>query len=82
MVGEPACSRGKKSALLLSRNDAYRYLSKAMVAEITTTIRAISVEVRMGRRAGLTSSCVGWDEMIDANRFATACRGGPAAIRA
>lgn len=44
--------------LLLSRNDAYHYLNKFIVAEITTTIRGIPVEVRMGRREGLPSSCV------------------------
>jgi mRNA interferase MazF len=44
--------------VLLSRNDAYQYLSKFVVAEITTTIRAIPVEVRMGSREGLPSPCV------------------------
>ena len=44
--------------LLLSRNDAYQYLSKFIVAEITSTIRSIPVEVRVGRREGLPSSCV------------------------
>jgi mRNA interferase MazF len=43
---------------LLSRSDAYDYLSKFIVAEITTTIRAIPVEVRVGRREGLPSACV------------------------
>ena len=49
---------GRRPVLLLSRNDAYRYLSKFIVAEITTTIRTIPVEVRAGRREGLPSSCV------------------------
>jgi mRNA interferase MazF len=49
---------GRRPVLLLSRNDAYQYLSKFIVAEITTTIRAIPVEVRMGRREGLPSSSV------------------------
>jgi mRNA interferase MazF len=44
--------------LLLSRNDAYQYLNKVIVAEITTTIRSIPVEIRLGRREGLPSSCV------------------------
>jgi mRNA interferase MazF len=44
--------------LLLSRNDAYQYLSKFLVAEITTTIRTIPVEVKLGRREGLPSPCV------------------------
>jgi mRNA interferase MazF len=49
---------GRRAVLLLSRNDAYQYLSKFIVAEITTTIRAIPVEVRLGRREGLSSPCV------------------------
>ncbi|HTX35453.1 MAG TPA: type II toxin-antitoxin system PemK/MazF family toxin [Bryobacteraceae bacterium] len=49
---------GRRPVLLLSRNDAYRYLSKFIVAEITTTIRAIPVEVKLGRREGLPSPCV------------------------
>jgi mRNA interferase MazF len=49
---------GRRPVLLLSRNDAYQYLGKFIVAEITTTIRAIPVEVKLGRREGLTSSCV------------------------
>ena len=43
--------------LLLSRNDAYQYLNKFIVAEITTTIRAIPVEVKLSRREGLPSAC-------------------------
>ena len=49
---------GRRPVLLLSRNDAYQYLSKFIVAEITTTIRAIPIEVRVGRREGLSSTCV------------------------
>jgi mRNA interferase MazF len=49
---------GRRPVLLLSRNDAYQYLNKFLVAEITTTIREIPVEVRIGRREGLTSPCV------------------------
>jgi mRNA interferase MazF len=44
--------------LLLSRNEAYRYLSKFVVGEITTTIRSIPVEVRIGSREELASLCV------------------------
>jgi mRNA-degrading endonuclease toxin of MazEF toxin-antitoxin module len=43
---------------LLSRNDACQYLSKFIVAEITTTIRAIPAEARVGSREGLPSPCV------------------------
>jgi mRNA interferase MazF len=49
---------GRRPVLLLSRNDAYRYLSKFVVAEITTIIREIPVEVRVGIREGLPSPCV------------------------
>ena len=49
---------GRRPVLLLSRNDAYQYLAKFIVAEITTTIRSIPVEVHLGRREGLPSSCV------------------------
>ncbi len=49
---------GRRLVLLLSRNDAYQYLNKFIVAEITTTIRAIPVEVRVGKREGLPSACV------------------------
>ena len=49
---------GRRPVLLLSRNDAYQYLSKFIVAEITTTIRGIPVEVRVGRREGLPAACV------------------------
>ena len=49
---------GRRPVLLLSRNDAYRYLSKFIVAEITTTIRNIPVEVKMGRHEGFPSPCV------------------------
>lgn len=49
---------GRRPVLLLSRNDAYEYLNKFLVAGITTTIRAIPVEVRIGRREGLSSACV------------------------
>jgi mRNA interferase MazF len=49
---------GRRAVLLLSRDDAYEYLGKFIVAEITTTIRAIPVEVKIGRREGLPSPCV------------------------
>lgn len=49
---------GRRPVLLLSRNDAYQYLNKFLVAEITTTIRAIPVEVKVGPREGLPATCV------------------------
>ena len=49
---------GRRPVLLLSRDDAYSYLNKFVVAEITTTIRNIRVEVLLGRREGLSKACV------------------------
>lgn len=49
---------GRRPVLLLTRDDAYAYLNKFIVAEITTTIRNIPVEVPLGKRDGLTAPCV------------------------
>jgi mRNA interferase MazF len=49
---------GRRPVLLLSRDDAYSYLNKVIVAEITSTIRAIPVEVPLSRRDGLAKPCV------------------------
>ncbi len=49
---------GPRPVLLLSRNAAYTYLNKVIVAEITTTVRGIPQEVSLGRREGLPRSCV------------------------
>jgi mRNA interferase MazF len=49
---------GKRPVLLLSRDDAYEYLSKFVVAEITTTVRQIPVEVPLGVPEGLPKRCV------------------------
>jgi len=52
---EPA---GRRPVLLLSRNDAYSYLTKFVAVEITSTIRRIAVEVLLGRAEGLPTKCV------------------------
>jgi mRNA interferase MazF len=52
---EPA---GRRPVLLLSRNDAYGYLSKFVVAEITSTIRQIATEVLLGEDEGMPRVCV------------------------
>src|ERR1051325_3957931 len=44
---------GRRPVLLLSRSSAYRYLAGFIVAEITTRIRSIPQEMRVGRREGL-----------------------------
>ena len=49
---------GRRPVLLLSRNDSYQYLNKFVVAEITTTIRYIAIEVPLGPREGLSKKCV------------------------
>ena len=52
---EPA---GRRPVLLLSRNDAYNYLSKFIAVEITSTIRRIASEVALGEEEGLPKLCV------------------------
>jgi mRNA interferase MazF len=52
---EPA---GRLPVLLLSRNDAYSYLSKFIAVEITTTIRRIASEIPLGEEEGLPAVCV------------------------
>ena len=52
---EPA---GRRPVLLLSRPDAYSYLKKFVVAEVTTTIRNIPAEVPLGKREGMEKLCV------------------------
>jgi mRNA-degrading endonuclease toxin of MazEF toxin-antitoxin module len=49
---------GRRPVLLLTRNSAYNYLNKFIVVEITSTIRDIAVEVRLGPAEGLPSECV------------------------
>ncbi len=49
---------GERPVLLLSREDAYEYLHKFVVAEITTTIRRIPIEVSLGPGEGLPRPCV------------------------
>lgn len=49
---------GRRPVLLLSRDQAYRLLSRVTVAEVTTTIRQIAVEVPLGRAEGLPKPCV------------------------
>ena len=44
---------GRRPVLLLTRTPAYAYLAKVIVAEVTTTVRGIPQEVRLGRREGL-----------------------------
>ncbi len=49
---------GRRPVLLLTRNDAYPYLNKFIVVEITSTVRDIASEVRLGPIKGLPKECV------------------------
>jgi mRNA interferase MazF len=49
---------GRRPVVLLSRNSAYEYLTRVIVVEVTSTVRAIPVEVPLGRGEGLSTKCV------------------------
>ncbi len=49
---------GKRPVVLLSRDEAYPIRNAVCVAEITTTIRNIPVEVFLGPEDGLPKRCV------------------------
>lgn len=49
---------GRRPVLLLSRNDAYDYLSKFIAVEITSTVRGIASEIPLGEDEGLPRPCV------------------------
>lgn len=49
---------GRRPVLLLSRDQVYRILKRATVAEVTTTIRNIPVEIELGPEEGLTRASV------------------------
>lgn len=49
---------GRCPVVLLSRNEAYAVRNAVTVAEVTTTIRDIPVEVALGKEDGLPKSCV------------------------
>jgi mRNA interferase MazF len=44
---------GRRPVLLLTRTSAYAYLNKVIVAEVTSTIRGIPEEVKLGQGEGL-----------------------------
>lgn len=48
---------GRRPVLLLSRPQAYNYLSRFIVAEITTTVRGIPQEISLGSAEGLPEPC-------------------------
>jgi mRNA interferase MazF len=49
---------GRRPVLLLSRDEAYRVRNAITIAEITTRIREIPVEVSLGTEDGLPKKCV------------------------
>ncbi|MFZ5471087.1 MAG: type II toxin-antitoxin system PemK/MazF family toxin [Myxococcota bacterium] len=49
---------GRRPVLLLSRDQAYRILTRVTVAEVTTTVRHIPVEVPLGAEEGLPRASV------------------------
>lgn len=49
---------GRRPVLLLTRDAAYRYLNKVIVAEVTTTVRGIPEEVAVSKREGLARASV------------------------
>ena len=48
---------GRRPVLLLSRDEAHRYLGRVIVAEISSTIRGIPQEVVLGHGEGLSRRC-------------------------
>jgi len=76
---EPA---GRRPVLLLSRNEAYSYLNKFLVVEVTSTIRHIAVEVPLGRGEGLpTKSVANCDNLRTVPRSALTKRIGQLSVR-
>ncbi len=49
---------GKRPVVLLSRDEAYSVRNAVTVAEITSTIRNIPVEVNLGTGDGLPKKCI------------------------
>jgi mRNA interferase MazF len=48
---------GLRPILLLTRTSAYAYLTRILAAEVTTHVRGIAQEVRLGTRDGLPKPC-------------------------
>ena len=49
---------GRRPVILLSRDEAYAVRNAITVAEVTSTIRGIPVEVELGPEDGLPKKCV------------------------
>jgi len=49
---------GHRPVVLVSRDEAYAVRTAVTIAEVTTTVRHIPVEVPLGREDGLPKACV------------------------
>ncbi len=49
---------GRRPVVLLSRDEAYRVRNAVTIAQITTTVRNIPVEVHLNEKDGLPRKCV------------------------
>ncbi|NQT75913.1 MAG: type II toxin-antitoxin system PemK/MazF family toxin [Candidatus Omnitrophica bacterium] len=49
---------GRRPVVLLSRNEAYLIRTSITIAEVTTVIRGIPVEVKLDKEDGLAKPCV------------------------
>jgi mRNA interferase MazF len=49
---------GRRPALIVTRSRAVARLNRVVVAPVTTTIRGLDTEIRLGRREGLRDACV------------------------
>jgi len=67
---------GRRPVLLLTRPSGYQYLNKFVVAEITTTIRGIVQEVRLGKSEGLRPCVANLDNIRTIGRSALVRRAG------
>ena len=48
---------GRRPVLLLSRDEAYNVRNAVTVAQITTTVRSIPVEILLDKKDGLSQPC-------------------------
>lgn len=61
---------GRRPVVLLSRDEAYEVRNAVTIAQITTTIRHIPVEVLLDEKDGLPQKCVANLDMITTVRKA------------
>jgi mRNA interferase MazF len=72
---------GRRPVLLLSRNPAYAHLNKFIVAEVTTRVRGIAVEVALGPSEGMKKPCaVNCDNLHTVSRECLSSRIGSLAV--